>query len=357
MDRLRPQYWFSAHLHCKFAASIQHEDGHGQKGKVANSAQEARQSDGKADLNQDEIDLDMDDGDEPKATEFTQLDLANAEEIDLELEEDDTPAPVANVAAGQGLDGVKVSLTGPSEPSTLPEIPTVSADLRAQLPAAFARPSAQSHDLPQNHTSVPPGVTNRTTRFLALDKCLPNRDFLQLLAIPSLTSDWSDVQRPVRLEYDKEWLAITRVLAQDLVLGDINARPAADKGEDHYRPLIEAEEEWVEQNLVQAGRMMVPENFEITAPVYDPSRGLQVDAAPLEYSNNQTRVFCHKLQIPNPFKLSDEERERRMQAGPRPEELRRDVAFQGGERGRGRGGGFGRGGGRGGHRGRGRGFR
>ncbi|CAK40558.1 uncharacterized protein An11g00840 [Aspergillus niger] len=185
------------------------------------------------------------------------------------------------------------------------------------------------------------------TSFLALDKCLPNREFLQLLEINPISDlDGAKVERPYRLQYDKEWLAITRAFANDLHLGDPNARPSADKGDVVYRPQILEEEKWVEENVVKPGKLVVPENFTQTAPVYDPAVPLTTEEMPMEYTNPQTTEFCELIGIENKFDMSDAERQARMARGPRPNSNR------GGMNRPPRRGGFGRGRGRGG-RGRG----
>lgn len=62
---------------------------------------------------------------------------------------------------------------------------------------------------------VPHGDSGEETRFLALDKCLPKRDFLQILTIdPPLhnptTDEKTDTASGTDLEYDLEWLSIER---------------------------------------------------------------------------------------------------------------------------------------------------
>ena len=96
----------------------------------------------------------------------------------------------------------------------------------------------------------------------------------------------------------------------------------------------------------------MPENFEVTAPVYDRRVKVGVREMPREYVNPQTVAFCGLVGIGNAFAASEEEREERWKAGAAGAEEGKAGGFGGG-RGRGYGGGGrGRGGGRGGGRGR-----
>lgn len=326
LERLRPPYWFSAHMHAKYSAIWKHEDG-----RTASVAKSQATDSATIVKNDGEIDLDVDD-DAPVVI------AKNEAEIDLDLDDDDEalkapevhPKDTTTDATGQN-----VSNGGEKE--------EVSQDIRELLPDSFARPTDQAPaSLP-----FPGDITNTTTEFLALDKCLPNRNFLQLVEITP--HEPSKFQRPLQLSYDKEWLAITRVFANDLQLGNPSARVPIDTGDASYRSLIEQEMKWVEANIVQQGKMMIPEDFEQTAPVYNPSLGIRVHGQPQEYTNPHTRAFCDLLQVPNAFHASEEERAHMMQQGPRQPER----ADRGGNRGHGRG--HGRGRGRGWRGGRGRG--
>ena len=187
----------------------------------------------------------------------------NDDEIDLDLEDDEIADATPH----------KHNAVQTSNHSQMPNLSKkedfVPESVRAQLPASFAKPPPPSS---------PPDITNKTTQFLALDKCLPHRKFLQILSIDptnqSATTSAPISDSPYQLSYDKEWLAITRVFASDLKLGEPSSPIPPNKGHAFYLPLIDAEERWVEENLEKKGLMMIPENFEITAPIYDPAVGM-----------------------------------------------------------------------------------
>lgn len=357
VDRLRPKYWFSAHLHCKFAGVIDHNDGGLDAQQKSSQPLPAKpvNAESMTKKNDDEIDLDLDEIEDkpaPAITTAAPVIPVNADEIDLELEDD--ADGIAPVAPGQGLDGAQVPTSGDNKPQAVPQ-PTIDTEAaRAALPAAFQRPREEPA------AEHPPGITNRMTQFLALDKCIPNRDFLQLMTIPC--GDNEQLSRPLRLEHDEEWLAITRAFAlhEPLLLGDPKFNAPRAKPSDEYASLIDESLSWIESSNID---LSINDDFEQTAPVYDGQNfrlpQYERDAGGLkEYSNPQTTKFCKMLDIPNPFDITEDERQARMQAGPRPDENERPS--MGGNRGRG-GFGGGRTGGRGrgqrGGRGRGRGGR
>jgi lariat debranching enzyme len=324
MDRLRPPYWFSAHMHIKFPALKKYSIDPVPEEKAPEASAPAPQA---AEANPDEIDLDMDDEDDEQRTT-----TANEPKQTTEADKESTST---------GNNGV-------------------SDELRAQLPASFARPEPRPKRTPGQ--PVPPGISNKEVRFLALDKCLPGRHFLQLCEISPFRAQVAEGHQPAstkpryRLQYDPEWLAINRVFHPSLEIGDRSAQVPIDLGEEDYAPLIDAERAWVDEHIVAKNLLDVPENFVQTAPPYVAGTPEIVNDQPDEYTNPQTAAYCELLGIKNLWDASEEERQERQRRGPPPSER---GAFRGGGRGggRGRGGGGGGGGGWGRGRGRGRGNR
>ena len=357
MDRLRPAYWFSAHMHCKFAAIRKYPAPTTRTTTTEPSASDATLSlaPGSEQLagNPDEIDLDNEEAEQP---------AGNPDEIDLD-DEEDVPTTDVNKA--------NISTQTETQPGHQPSS-GVADELRAQLPASFAIPAAQRGPKLNPGQPVPPSITNTTTRFLALDKCLPGRKYIQLSTLqpvdPSHLTQYppsdpttTGKKKRYALQYDPEWLAITRVFSRYLTVGEPSVVVPPDLGEETYMPLIDAERAWVDEHIVRAGKLAVPDHedgFQITAPPHQEGDPETVPYQPDEYTNPQTVAFCELVGVKNLWDASPEERAERKARGPPPASSmseRRGGGFRG--RGGGRGGG-GRGRGRGGFmglRGRGRG--
>ena len=353
MHRLRPSYWFAAHLHCKYAAVVDYTKQLPDQAAISEQALKNRDAQ-RGVQNEDEIDVDLN-GDDPRGDKPADQSgpVKNEDEIDLDVDEDP-----ADESATPAMTSPDKATTG----NTAQNTSSISADLRALLPASFTRP--RSSPAPNHYHQAPalapapppPTITNKSTSFLALDKCLPNRKFLQLIDITPLSP--SSTSSAPTLTYDPQWLSILRVFRDH----DPHKPFPPNLGESAYLPLIASERSWVDDNIVAKGKLAVPENFSITAPVYD---GMDIKSVgreqPKEYTNPQTQQFCELLEVKNWFHESEEVREERrarkeaIVQGERDSEG--DGRGRGGGRGRGRGrGGRGHGGGRGG-RGPGRGWR
>lgn len=294
--------------------------------------------------------------------------LVNDDEIDLDLSDSDQSGPEAKKA--------KLVVESERKPANTATVASNSVpdDIRAQLPASFLKPAKlepatgafTSAFLVEKMAPIhPPGITNKETRFLALDKCLAGRQFLHLVNVPAYKEseipiaantglDKSEPNRPdLELTYDKEWLAILRVFASELSLGTASAHVPPPKSAVEYASLIDSEMAWVEENIMAKNMHHIPHNFSPIAPFYDPTNARQISSTDqgIEYPSPQTAAFCELIGIENKFALSEEEASRRKKMGE-------DMA-KGGGQGQNHGHG-GRGGGRGGFgggRGHGGGFR
>jgi len=194
LKQLQPAWWFSAHLHVRFQAEVDHvgkgvsewaagnvvgvyngnrDRGRGRgrgrgSGSRVQGGSRSHYSGPPRPINEDEIRMDDDDGPVPTPS----LPTHNPEEITMEegfadseqLESTTTSAPAGTSPDGVSADGGQAGEEKPKEP----------------VPSA----SDQNFDPPAS----PNRISFDTTKFLALDKCLPNRAFLD---VGLLTSDIS----------------------------------------------------------------------------------------------------------------------------------------------------------------------
>ncbi|CAL5222243.1 g4577 [Coccomyxa viridis] len=126
------------------------------------------------------------------------------------------------------------------------------------------------------------------TAFLALDKCLPGRSFLQILQLP-------DAEGPKEFSYDQEWLAVLRSTHS---LMSLQRRPVSLPGMGASRNgPSEEDAQYVRQALAARGGPQVPHNFAQTAPGHDGSarRGRMPQNSP---RSPQTVAFLEMLGLP-----------------------------------------------------------
>lgn len=144
-------------------------------------------------------------------------------------------------------------------------------------------------------SAVVPHDTGTETKFLALDKCLPKRRFLQIL----------DFEEPEGcrkgLFYDLEWLTILNATNSLLSVKPISNYMPGPNGTERYdfRP----REDEMQKVQKKFGDLQIPENFQKISPAYSPSESRRHTSQPDAQVNMQTTNFCDKLGIDDPLSL------------------------------------------------------
>ncbi|KAK9427814.1 lariat debranching enzyme, C-terminal domain-containing protein [Lipomyces doorenjongii] len=319
LGRIRPRHWLSAHLHVKYAAIVKHRPTGRPTSMSTDQATQMTENfrqisatviskDGPAGnargvrigrdtlmpttvdgavlnsyANEDEIEIDIFSGQEGSRS-------LSPEDKNLVEADDDNQD---NLATAITVQGVTNSLVGPID--SLPEIRVNGMSDRTPS----ARLLTIEDEAGTSSTESKRGDTGFTeTRFLALDKCLPRREFLQVMQVPTQ----EHIGEHHQLCYDPEWLAITKAMEPYMSLYERQPKLFATAAEQEaLEESIRKAREWVQKNIVEVGKLEIPSNFVHTAPFShsDDSSMRTAKFQPTEYNNTQTQDFCDMLGIPN----------------------------------------------------------
>jgi len=136
---------------------------------------------------------------------------------------------------------------------------------------------------------------NEATEFLALDKCLPRRKYLELVEIPH------DSSQSLELSYDPHWLAIlksTNHLLNVSTKTQYMPGPGYPERWDYYP----TEEELKNVVEIFGNDFRIPLNFSPTADAFKPPLSYRPSKQPDAKINPQTTQICEKLGITDPLK-------------------------------------------------------
>jgi lariat debranching enzyme len=246
LNAIRPKWWFAAHLHVKFSATVRHT---------------------------------------PNLVSI-ELTLVPSQIVPPpikgnEISSDTTTLPNAESSSAKG------NLPVPLEP-----IFQTNDDSSLEISEMT---NFQSLETSQNCSGN--DLTEQMTKFLSLDKCLPRRQYLSLLHVPFVPCSSSN---KLKLEYDAEWLALLKKTYDWNTCGKYNV---SSKGWDDVGHVTKADLDWIMDRL--HGTLEIPNNFVPTVPSYCPNESLR---PPLpRMGNPQTDQLLRVLELPHritiPYKI------------------------------------------------------
>lgn len=176
------------------------------------------------------------------------------------------------------------------------------------IPKASDEENSRSSDESESEEELtaPKKVASfQVTKFLALDKCLPKRRFLQVLDIPA-NANKSD---KIKLKYDEEWLSILLTTNHLTSIKDSNYYlPGKRGGDTTERCDFTPTPEEIQHVRAKFHNLNIPENFCRTVPAFNQEEEHNYKQTYVEQPNPQlnpqNNEFCTRLGIDDPLCLA-----------------------------------------------------
>lgn len=303
MNHLQPANWFSLHMHTFFEATVKHE---GLEKKTKESEKESKETKRRkveAMTKGDENEINLDMGATPKDKNEISLDMDDMDatpkdrnEITLDMNEMDEKPKDKN-EINLDMD----DMDGFSEPAkdktTVNEndilVDTVEEISEEDSDGNISDGSVSKKEKKKTNKKLKTKET--LTYFMALDKCLPRREFLAVKSIkaslkhPSFKSN--------SLYYDARGIAIQKVVEKFVRSPNWASVNVHDMLEpSRIADLLAELEEMVKYETSKiSGNLKVPLDFKQSAP------DVKVQVVPLKYwPNEQTKNYCEKWGVPEP---------------------------------------------------------
>lgn len=277
---IRPRFWFSAHLHVKFTAKVEHK----------------RKND-------------------DKTGEMIEIDREkkNPEEIDINMDEDEKETKKRNIHETRGVNERNIYETTSVYEKNIIKRNNLKRDNNKRgseerdININGAEAKRTSSKSPNQDTIYENTIYHNTetynksrggqesTEFLALDKCLPRRKFLEIREIEVQERNRGHVSMQGGLWYSKRAIAVNKVVEEYLGKGgilstnfeEVVANPLKMKVIDEL--LIEVHREVENLHAKNDQVFKIPLNF---------TKIVRFDEQELKYwPNEQTEIYCQKFKI------------------------------------------------------------